>query len=315
MTGPLPYGRQSLGPEEEELVREVLRSDWLTQGPRVQEFERGLAEACKVPHAVAVSSGTAALYLACRAARLGPGDRFLTTPVTFASTANAGVMCGAEPVFCDIDPATGNLDPGAVEKALATDPAIKVILPVHLGGRVCDLEAMADLAGRYAAVLIEDACHALGGQWQGKDHRWRTVGACDLSAMSCFSFHPVKTITTAEGGAIATGDPQLADRLRLLAGHGITRDPDQLQENHGPWYYEMHELGINARLSDLQAAIGIAQLGKLPRWQQRRLELVQRYDAAFADLAEVSVQQRPTGQDRTCWHLMIIRTRGRTGQS
>ncbi|MGD9546738.1 MAG: UDP-4-amino-4,6-dideoxy-N-acetyl-beta-L-altrosamine transaminase [Candidatus Krumholzibacteriia bacterium] len=307
MTRDLPYGRQTLGPEEEDLVREVLRSDWLTQGPRVPDFERDLAAVCGAPCAVAVNNGTSALYLACRAAGLQPGDLFLTTPVTFAATANAGLLCGAEPVFADVDPETGNLDIGAVAAALETHPRIKAILPVHLGGRICDLEALDELAGRHEAVVIEDACHALGGAWPARDGKVHPVGSCARSLMTCFSFHPVKTITTGEGGAITTCDPELDEKLRMLRTHGITRDPRLLHENHGPWYYEMHDLGINARLTDIQAAVGIVQLRRLETWRRRRRELVQRYDSGLAAVPEVAVQRRPRGEDLTCWHLMIIR--------
>jgi len=307
----LPYGRQSLGPEETELVSEVLASDWLTQGPRVADFESALAAACDAPFAVAVSHGTAALYLACLAADLGPGDRFLTTPITFAATANAAVMCGATPVFVDIDPGSCNLDPKQVAAALAADPDIRVVLPVHLGGRVCDMERLAEVTERYRAVIIEDACHAIGGSWQCGSGDWHAVGSCSHAAMTCFSFHPVKSMTTGEGGAITTRDPAVAERLQRLRAHGVTRDPARLREQHGGWYYEMQDLGTNARLTDLQAVIGLVQLGRLPGWQRRRLELIQRYDRNLADIPQVIAQQRPAGEDRSCWHLMIVRAERR----
>lgn len=311
MNPPLPYGRQTVGDEEIALVRQVLRSDWLTQGPQVPRFERALAEACGAPHAVAVANGTLALYLACRAAGLGPGDRFLTSPLTFAATANAGLLCGAEPVFADVQEATGNLDPDLAERALAADPRIKVVLPVHLAGLPCDLERLAAAAAGRGALVIEDACHALGGRWRDRAGAWHAVGACGHAAMTCFSFHPVKTITTGEGGAVTTADPELARRLDLLRNHGITRDPERLRERHGGWYYEMHELGINARLTDLQAAIGLAQLQRLARWRQRRGELVRRYDQGLRGVPGLTVQARPQGEDGACWHLMIVRSRWR----
>lgn len=308
MNAPLPYGRQSIGEEEIGLVQDVLRSDWLTQGPTVPRFEQALAAACDAPFAVAAANGTLALYLACRAAGLGPGDRFLTSPITFAATANAAVLCGAEPVFADIDLATGNLDCDQVEAALAADPRIRVVLPVHLGGLVGDLEKLTAAARRYGAVVIEDACHAVGGQWRDRAGAWHRVGSCRHAAMACFSFHPVKNITTGEGGAVLTRDPDLAEKLALLRTHGITRDPGRMREHHGGWYYEMHDLGLNARLTDLQAAIGLAQLARLEAWRRRRLALVERYDQGLRDLPAVATQARPAGEDRTCWHLMIVRS-------
>ncbi len=308
MNAPLPYGRQSLGPEEAALIQEVLASDWLTQGPRVPAFEENLASLCGAPHAVAVANGTAALYLACRSAGLGPGDRFLTTPLTFAATANAGVLCGAEPVFCDIDPQTACLDAARAAQMLEDDPSLRVVVPVHFAGLVCDLETLFAATVRHGAVIIEDACHAIGGNWRGTDRTPHTVGDCAFSAMTCFSFHPVKTITTGEGGAITTRDAGLAARLRNLRGHGITRDPERMRENHGPWYYEMQTLGINARLSDLQAALGLAQLGKLSGFCARRRELVARYEAALADIPQITVLAPPPGQEEICRHLMVVRT-------
>jgi UDP-4-amino-4,6-dideoxy-N-acetyl-beta-L-altrosamine transaminase len=308
MSNFLPYGRQSMGEEELALVKEVLASDWLTQGPRLGEFEEALAAFCGARFAVTVSNGTAALHLACLAAGLEKGDRFLTTPLTFAATANAALMCGADPVFVDVQPGSLNLDPDLVEKALKEHPDIKVMLPVHFGGLVCDLDRLAESADRHGVTIIEDACHAIGGHWQDRSGRWHPVGSCARSAMTCFSFHPVKSMTTGEGGAVTTNDPQIADRLRSLRSHGITRSPEKLEKNDGGWYYEMQELGISARLTDLQAAIGLAQLKKLPAWQQRRLDLVQQYDAVLAFLDQVSTQTRPRGEDRNCYHLMVIRT-------
>jgi UDP-4-amino-4,6-dideoxy-N-acetyl-beta-L-altrosamine transaminase len=306
----LPYGRQDVGGEEMRRVRDVLESDWLTQGPRVPEFEAALAVNCGAAHAVAVANGTLALWLACRVAGLGPGDRFIVPPITFVATANAGVLCGAEPVFVDIDSDTLTLDPAKVEAALLADPRIKAILPVHLGGRVADLPALKRLADRHGAVIIEDACHAIGTRWQDEGGAWHRVGDGSHGALTCFSFHPVKSMTTGEGGAVTTNDPVLAERLALLRTHGITRDPARLEREDGPWYYEMHELGLNARLTDLQAAIGLVQLKKLERLKKRRLELVHRYDHAFASLPELRLQARPEPDD-TCWHLLIARTDAR----
>ena len=308
----LPYGRQDVGGEEIRRVRDVLESDWLTQGPRVPEFEAALAASCGAAHAVAVANGTLALWLACRAAGLGPGDRFIVPAITFVATANAGVLCGAEPVFVDIDPETLTLDTAKTEAALLADPRIKAIFPVHLGGRTADLPTLKRLADRHGAIIIEDACHAIGTRWRDEGGAWHRVGDGSHGVMTCFSFHPVKSITTGEGGAITTNDPALAERLALLRTHGITRDPARLERQDGPWYYEMHELGLNARLTDLQAALGLVQLQKLERLRKRRLELVERYDRAFAGLPGLAVQARPQPDD-TCWHLMIVRAEARDG--
>lgn len=308
----LPYGRQDVGSEEIRRVRDVLESDWLTQGPRVPEFETALATACGAAHAVAAANGTLALWLAYRAVDLGPGDRFIVPATTFVATANAGVMCGAEPVFVDIDPDSLTLDVARTEAALLADPRIKAIVPVHLGGRTADLPALKRLADRHGAILIEDACHAIGTRWQDEGGAWHRVGDGSHGALTCFSFHPVKSITTGEGGAVTTNDPELAARLAMLRTHGITREPERLERQDGPWYYEMHELGLNARMTDMQAAIGLVQLRKLERLRRRRLELVQRYDRALARVPGLRTQARPDPDD-TCWHLMIVRTEARDG--
>ena len=308
MTDKIPYGRQSIGAAEHDLLKQVLDSNWLTQGPLLREFEEALAELCQARHCVAVANGTMALYLACRAADLGPGDKFLTTPMTFAATANVGLMCGAQPVFADIDPATLNIDPDQVERALAEHPEIKVLLPVHFGGLMCDLDRLADLAEAHDVAIIEDACHAIGSRWQDRQGQLHAAGSCHRTAMGTFSFHPVKSMTTGEGGAITCQDDALAERLRLLRSHGITRDRARLEKDEGGWYYEMHELGINARLTDLQAALGLNQLKLLPRWQQRRLELVARYNELLAGVPGLQTVTRRQEGDRNCYHLMIIRS-------
>ncbi len=307
----LPYGHQSLGPEEARRMAEVLESDWLTQGPKVIEFENGLSRLCESRHTVAVSHGTTALYLACRAAGLGPGDRFITSPIAFLATANAGLMCGAEPVFADIDATTFTLDPDRVARILQKDKRIKVVLPVHLGGRVCAMDHLAEICAKHEVTIIEDARHAIGSRWQDRDGQWHTVGDGAFSALTCFSFHPLKNVTTGEGGAVTTNDDALADRLRLMRNHGITRDPEKMRSSREPWHYEMHELCLNGHLTDFQAAMGLVQIDKLPRLKRRRQELVRRYDEAFAELKGITPQNRP-GDDDTCWSLMIVRARGRT---
>ncbi len=308
MTEKIPYGRQSIGEDEHGIVQQVLDSKWLTQGPLLGQFEEALAELCGARYAVAVTNGTMALYLACRTAGLGPGDRFLTTPMTFAATANAGLLCGAEPVFADIDPETLNLDPDQAAAALDEHPDIKVMLPVHFGGLMCDLDRLADLAEQHGVTMVEDACHAIGGHWRDRDGRWHPAGSCHRTALATFSFHPVKSMTTGEGGAITTNDEALARRLRLLRGHGITRDPQELEKNDGGWYYEMHELGVNARLTDLQAALGLHQLKHLPGWQRQRLDLVRRYEEKLVGIPGLRTVTRIRNDDRNCYHLMIVRS-------
>lgn len=307
MSEKIPYGRQSIGPDEHSIVQQVLDSKWLTQGPVLREFEEALAEVCHAKHAVAVANGTMALYLAVRAAGLGPGDKFLTTPLTFAATANVGLMCGAKPVFADIDPDTLNICPARVAEALEKNPEIKVMLPVHFGGLICEMDELADLAEKHGVKIIEDACHAIGGQWQGRDGNWHAAGSCHRTAMTTFSFHPVKSMTTGEGGAITTNDDQLAESLRLLRSHGITRDPERLEKNDGGWYYEMQELGLNGRLTDLQAALGIHQLKSLSQWRDRRLELVARYGEKLADVEGLRLMTSTEDTDRSCYHLMVVR--------
>jgi dTDP-4-amino-4,6-dideoxygalactose transaminase len=272
----LGYGRQSVGMEEERRVRDVLQSDWLTQGPRIVEFEAALARICDVRFAVAVSHGTTALYLACRAAGLGRGDRFITSPISFLATPNAAVMCGARPVFVDIDPNTLNLDADQVAAALKRYKSVKVLLPVHLGGRVCEMDRLGPLCAEHDVTVIEDARHAIGGRWRDEQETWRTVGDCAYSAMTCFSFHQVNNITSGEGGAITTNDPELVAKLRLLRNHGVTRDAAAVRSGSRPWAYEMHELSLNARMTDMQAAMGVVQIEKLPRLKRQRRELVAR---------------------------------------
>jgi len=308
----LPCGRQSVGSEEARGMREVLQSEWLTQGPTVVEFEAALSGLCGSRHAVAVSHGSTALYLACRAAGLGPGDRFLTSPIAYLDTANAGLRCGAEPVFADIDPDTFNLNPEEAVRVLGKDKRIKVILPVHMGGRVCELDRLTEACTEHGVTVIEDARHAIGSYWHDSAGKRHTVGDGAFSTMTCFSFDATKNLTTGEGGAVMTNDDDLADRLRLLRNHGITHDSHELREGRDPWHFEMRELSLNGRLTEFQAAMGLIQIDKLPRLKWRRTELIRRYDEAFADLDGVTAQARRDDDD-ICWQLMIIRARGRTG--
>lgn len=304
----LPYGRQFIGDEEVEAVVSALRSDWLTQGPLVDGFERALAVYCGARHAVAVSSGTAALHLAAQAAGVGPGSRAITTPNTFVATANGIRHAGGEPRFVDVDPRTLNLDPVLLERYLqqhAETEDLRAILPVHFAGYPADMERIWRLAARRGLAVIEDACHALGGLWRDSAGCWQRVGSCSHSDMTVFSFHPVKQITTAEGGAILTNRDDLAERLRELRHHGIVRDPARLAKSDGPWYYEMQSLGFNYRLSELHCALGLVQLGRLDRWIERRRQLVARYREMLGSLPDVRWIEE-TDAVRPAWHLFVV---------
>ena len=305
----LGYGRQSIAPQDIEAVIAVLRSDYLTQGPAVERFEAALAEYVGARFAVAVSSGTAALHIACLAAGLGDGSRAITQAITFVATANAAVACGAAVVAADIDPITLGLDPLGLHNALAQNPDCSVMLPVHMGGLSADPAAIAAASAR--RIVIEDACHALGG----REPDGAMVGSCRHSAMACFSFHPVKSITTGEGGAVTTNDPELARRLRMLRNHGLERDAARLSErdqgfDHGepnPWYYEQQLLGFNYRITDLQAALGLSQLGRIGQFMARRRELVRYYDDSFAGLPALHpIQASADARTRSAHHLYIV---------
>jgi UDP-4-amino-4,6-dideoxy-N-acetyl-beta-L-altrosamine transaminase len=280
----IPYGRQSISEEDIEAVVDVLRSDWLTHGPMVGHFEDDVASRCDVAHAVAVSNGTAALHLACLALGLGAGDSLWTSPNTFVASANCALYCGAAVDFVDIDPLTYNLCVDALEQKLRTAKLEgrlpKIVVPVHFGGRSCDMTRIRALSREYGFYVIEDACHALGSNYKDAP-----VGSCRYSDLTVFSFHPVKSITTGEGGMVTTNDHGLYEKLNLLRSHGITRDPDKFQgEAHGSWYYEQISLGFNFRLSDLQAALGLSQLKRLGEFMQRRRHLARRYDQALDGL-------------------------------
>jgi len=294
----LPYGRQWIVDADVQAVADTLRGDWLTQGPAVARFEAALAEACGARHAVAVANGTLALHLACLAADVGPGSEGITSPITFLASANCFVTCGARPRFADIDPATWNLDPRAAEAAV--NERTRALVPVDFAGLPADLEAFRAVADRHGLVVIEDACHALGATYHG-----RPVGGTGLAEMVCLSFHPVKHVTTGEGGAILTDDDTLARRLRRLRHHGITKDPAELTGNDGPWYYEMHEIGTNGRLTDFQCALGQAQLTRLPQFVARRRAVAAAYRQGFAGLAGVRLQADP-GDRTNAHHLFVI---------
>ena len=301
----IPYGRQSLDQADIDAVVAVLQSDWLTQGPTIERFEQAMADRCQADFAVAVCNATAALHIACLAAGLGPGDRLWTTPNTFLASANCGRYCGAEVDFVDIDPLTWNLDADALKARLeaAEDSGTlpKVLVAVAFSGQSCDMRLIAELAERYAFTVIEDASHAVGASYAG-----RPVGCGDFAAMTVFSFHPVKIITSAEGGMVLTNRPELAERLQRLRSHGMTRDPQHMTEaSHGPWYYQQVELGFNYRITDLQAALGLSQLNKLDGFIERRRELAARYDRLLASLPLTLPSPQPEAE--SAWHLYVVR--------
>ena len=301
----IPYGRQSVDQADIDGVVEVLRSDWLTQGPTLERFETAMAERCEAGFGVAVCNATAALHIACLAAGLGPGDWLWTSPNTFLASANCGRYCGADVDFVDIDPLTWNLDTEALARKLEAAEAAgtlpKVLVAVAFSGQSCDLRAIAELARRYRFTVIEDASHAVGAHYAG-----RPVGCGAFADMTVFSFHPVKIVTTGEGGMVLTTRPELAEHLRRLRSHGMTRDPAQMDEpSHGPWYYQQVELGFNYRMTDMQAALGLSQLGKLDGFLARRRALVARYQTLLADLP----LSLPTiqAEAESAWHLYVVR--------
>jgi UDP-4-amino-4,6-dideoxy-N-acetyl-beta-L-altrosamine transaminase len=300
----IPYGRQDVTEDDIAEVVRILRSDWLTQGPAVPQFEAHVARYCGAPHAVALNSATSALHVACLALGLGRGDWLWTVPNTFVASANCGRYCGASVDFVDIDPRTYNLSVAALEAKLAAaareSRLPKVLVPVHFGGQSCDMEAIGALAQRYGFHVIEDASHAVGAKWQG-----RPVGACTHSDLVVFSFHPVKLITTGEGGVVLTRDPELASRLRRLRSHGITRDQADMQNpDSGPWYYEQIDLGFNYRMTDIQAALGTSQLRRLDHYLTRRRQLVRQYAELFDGAPLVLPWEDPRSE--SAWHLYVV---------
>tara|TARA_R110001583_G_scaffold185625_1_gene345860 strand:+ start:10641 stop:11798 length:1158 start_codon:yes stop_codon:yes gene_type:complete len=303
----IPYGRQDITQADIDTVVAVLKSDFLTQGPQVPAFEQSVAQHVGASHALAVNSATSALHIACLALGLGPGDALWTTPVTFVASANCGRYCGAEVDFVDIDPQTYNLCPQALERKLQQAEQLgtlpKVVVAVHLCGQSCDMQAIYALAQRYGFRTIEDASHAIGGKYQGE-----FIGSGKYSDITVFSFHPVKIITTAEGGMALTNDKALADKMALLRSHGITRDPELMtHEADGPWYYQQVDLGFNYRMTELQAALGVTQMQRLDQYVAKRHQLAARYDELLKPLALITPYQHADGYSGL--HLYVIRLR------
>lgn len=301
----IPYGRQDISDSDIQAVVEVLKSDWLTQGPAIENFEKKVADFCGAKYAVAVSNATAGLHIAYQAAGIQSGSRVWTSPNTFVASANAALYCGAEVDFVDIDPRTYNLSIEALEaKLLQAERNGKLpdlVVPVHFAGHSCEMDRLSDLSNRYGFKIIEDAAHAVGGRFKGSP-----VGACNFSEAVVFSFHPVKIITTGEGGMILTNREELYQRLVRLRSHGITRNPGLMtRSSEGPWYYQQLELGYNFRITDLQAALGSSQMDRLDQFVKRRHELAKRYDRAFSDLG---MQCPWHAQDvYSAYHLYVIR--------
>lgn len=301
----IPYGRQDITQADIDMVVSVLKSDFLTQGPLVPRFEESVATHCAAKHALSVNSATSALHIACLALGLGPGDLLWTSPITFVASANCGLYCGAQVDFVDIDPRTYNLCPLALERKLVAAQAAgrlpNVVVTVHLCGQPCDMAAIHALGQRYGFKIIEDASHAIGGKYKGE-----FIGNGRYSDITVFSFHPVKIITTAEGGMALTNDAELANKMMLLRSHGITRDPAQMTHApDGSWYYQQIDLGYNYRMTELQAALGLSQMDRLDNYVARRHELAARYDELLANLPVTRPWQHPDGHSAR--HLYVIR--------
>ncbi len=300
----IPYGRQSISEADIEAVVEVLRSDFLTQGPVVPRFEQAVADYCGARFGVAVNSGTAALHIACLALGVGPGDWVWTSPISFVASANCALYCGAQVDFVDIEPDTGNMCAIELERKLVTAKAQgclpKVVIPVHFAGLPCDMQEIHRLGQEYGFRIIEDACHALGARYHGEP-----TGNGRYSDITVFSFHPVKIITTGEGGMAMTNDPAIAKTMSMLRSHGITRDPeDFINEPDGPWYYEQQMLGFNYRMTDIQAALGLSQIMKLDLFLKKRKEIEDRYQEII-EKTHVSFLSRFHDRE-SARHLMVI---------
>lgn len=292
----IPYGRQLIDEEDIQAVVDVLKSDFITTGPKISEFETAICKATGAKYSVAVSNGTAALHAACFAAGLGEGDEVITSPMTFAASANCVLYMGATPVFADIDKNTYNISPDEIRKKITNKT--KAIIPVHFTGQPCSMDEILAIAQEYNLIIIEDGAHALGAEYKG-----RKIGS--IGDMTTFSFHPVKHITTGEGGAIVTDCKELYDKLILFRSHGITRENGKLSKDEGSWYYEQKILGYNYRLTDIQAALGISQLKKLDMFLKKRRQFAASYDKAFKDLDNI-ITPGQLEHTNSAWHLYII---------
>ena len=313
----IPYSRQDITNEEIQAVVEALRSDFLTTGPKVEGFEKAIAGYCGARYAIAVSNGTAALHIAALALDIKEGDEGITSPNTFLASANCIAFCRGIPRFADIDPVTYCISPKEIEDAIT--PKTRVLIPVHFAGQPCDMESIRDIAEKKNLYIIEDAAHALGSKWRDKEGVWHKVGSCSHSHLTIFSFHPLKTITTGEGGMILTNDKRLADKCRLLRSHGITRDPSNFvnqpsaisqQLTYPPFYYEMQELGYNYRLTDFQCALGLIQLKRLDEFIELRRGIWKYYTNELSEIDGFTV---PIEREnvRSAWHLYVAQVERR----
>ncbi|MDE6433388.1 MAG: UDP-4-amino-4,6-dideoxy-N-acetyl-beta-L-altrosamine transaminase [Lachnospiraceae bacterium] len=292
----IPYGRQLVDEEDIQAVVDVLRSDYLTTGPKVAEFEQIVADYVGAKYAVAVSNGTAALHIACLAAGIGQGDEVITSPITFAASANCVLYCGGTPVFADIKKDTYNIDPEDIERKITSKT--KAIIPVHYTGQPCEMDAITEIAKKHHLIVIEDGAQVISGEYKG-----RKIGT--ISDMTTFSFHPVKPVTTGEGGMVTTNDKDLYEKLKLYHTHGITREEKFLENHDGPWYYEQLALGYNYRITDIQCALGISQMKKLDAFAKHRRELADRYDRGFAGNSNiVTPYQHP--DCLSSYHLYMV---------
>ena len=295
----IPYGKQTIEQDDIQAVVDVLKSDFLTTGPKIAEFEQTVADYVGAKYAVAISNGTSALHAACFAAGIEPGDEVITTPLTFAASANCVLYCGGTPVFADVDPKTYNIDPEDIQRKI-TDRT-KAIIAVHLAGQPCDMDAIHSIAREHGLIVIEDGAHALGSVYKGKK-----VGS--MSDMTTFSFHPVKPITTGEGGMIVTDNEDFYKKMILFRSHGITRDDSMMTRNDGPWFYQQFNLGYNYRITDIQCALGCSQMKKLDRFLARRKEIVARYNEALADCDNI-ITPYQLSDTESGWHLYIVQVK------
>lgn len=291
--------KTSINEQDIEAVVNVLKSDYLTTGPKIAEFERKVADYTGAKYAVAIANGTAALHAACYAAGIGEGDEVITTPITFAASSNCVLYCGGTPVFADINPETYNISSVDIERKITSKT--KAIIAVHFTGQPCEMDQIHEIADKHNLIVIEDGAHALGAVYKGK-----RVGT--LSDMTTFSFHPVKHITTGEGGMILTDNPKLYERLKLFRTHGITREENLLTKNDGPWYYEQRDLGFNYRITDIQCALGTSQMDRLPGFLEKRKKIAEQYNEAFAGNNQIQLPYQKEGCDNA-WHLYVIRVK------
>ncbi|MEW6618226.1 MAG: UDP-4-amino-4,6-dideoxy-N-acetyl-beta-L-altrosamine transaminase [bacterium] len=300
----IPYGRQWIEDDEIKAVVEVLKSDWVTQGPKVEEFERRITEYCGAKFAVVVSSGTAALHIACLSAGIGKDDEVITSPITFVASSNCVLYCGGRPVFADIEEDTANIASDEIKKRITSKT--KAIIPVDFAGHPCDLEAIGKIANENNLIIIKDACHSLGAEYRSQKLEWVKVGSCKHSDMTVFSFHPVKHITTGEGGAVLTNNKEFYEKLLMFRNHGITKEKTRLiNKNECLWYYEMQELGFNYRITDFQCALGIKQLERVDDFVARRREIADKYNEAFKDMDAITTPCEKENV-KSSYHLYVI---------